>query len=56
MKRIYRALILALTLAGIVVFSAVCWHSVEEIHYLKFFYSQQSSADTHFLRHHPHHG
>ena len=29
---------------GIVIFAAVCWHSVEEIHYLKSFFPKQFSV------------
>ena len=32
MKRSYRILSLILTFVGVAVISAVCWHSVEEIH------------------------
>jgi len=41
MKRSYRILPFVLTFVGIAVISAVCWHSVEEIHYLKSFFPKQ---------------
>lgn len=47
-KRVYRALISAAILASIVVFAAVCWHSVEEIHYLKSFYPERFTVEEAF--------
>jgi hypothetical protein len=41
MKRAYRALPLAITAVGVAVISGVCWHSIEEIHYLKSFFPKQ---------------
>jgi len=41
MKRAYRALSLAITVVGVAVISGVCWHSIEEIHYLKSFFPKQ---------------
>jgi hypothetical protein len=41
MKRAYRALSLAITAVGVAVISGVCWHSIEEIHYLKSFFPKQ---------------
>jgi hypothetical protein len=48
MKRIARAGILSAIAAGIVAVSAVCWHSIEEIHYLKSFYPKQFSVQEAF--------
>ncbi|HSL92257.1 MAG TPA: hypothetical protein VK863_06375 [Candidatus Limnocylindrales bacterium] len=48
MKRIARAGILSAIAAGIVAVSAVCWHSVEEIHYLKSFYPKEFSVQEAF--------
>lgn len=41
MKRAYRALSLVITVVGLAVISGVCWHSIEEIHYLKTFFPKQ---------------
>jgi hypothetical protein len=41
-------LILAATAISVIVVSAVCWHSVEEIHYLKSFYPGQFSVEEAF--------
>jgi hypothetical protein len=41
MKRAYYLLALAITFVGLVVISGVCWHSIEEIHYLKSFFPKQ---------------
>jgi len=41
MKRAYRTLSLAIIVVGLVVISGVCWHSIEEIHYLKSFFPKQ---------------
>ena len=41
MKRSYRALSLVIIVAGLAVISGVCWHSIEEIHYLKSFFPKQ---------------
>jgi hypothetical protein len=32
---------LMITVVGLVVISGVCWHSIEEIHYLKSFFPKQ---------------
>ena len=37
-KRTYSIFLTILIAAGVVLFSAVCWHSVGEIHYLKSFF------------------
>ena len=41
MKRAYRALSLVIIAVGLAVISGVCWHSIEEIHYLKSFFPKQ---------------
>jgi len=41
MKRAYRTLSLAIIFVDLVVISGVCWHSIEEIHYLKSFFPKQ---------------
>lgn len=48
MKRIARAGILSAIAAGVVAISAVCWHSVEEIHYLKSFYPNRFNVQEAF--------
>jgi hypothetical protein len=37
-KRTYSVFLIVIIVAGVVIFSAVCWHSVGEIHYLKSFF------------------
>lgn len=44
LKRNYSRLIFGVVILGILVFVAVCWHSVEEIHYLKSFFPKQFSV------------
>jgi hypothetical protein len=41
MKRAYRIFSIAITAVGLAVISGVCWHSIEEIHYLKSFFPKQ---------------
>lgn len=41
MKKTYSILIFSTTILGVVIFSAVCWHSIDEIHYLKSFFPKQ---------------
>lgn len=41
MRPIYSQLSRAIPILGVAIFSAVCWHSVEEIHYLKSFFPQR---------------
>lgn len=41
MKRVYRVLSMIITVVGLAVISGVCWHSIEEIHYLKSFFPKQ---------------
>jgi len=37
-KRSYFVFLVVIIVAGVGIFSAVCWHSVGEIHYLKSFF------------------
>lgn len=48
MNRTLNTLILSAIGIGIFVISAVCWHSVEEIHYLKSFFPRQFSVQEAF--------
>jgi hypothetical protein len=48
MRRTYQVLILSAMGISILIVSAVCWHSVEEIHYLKSFYPRQFSVEEAF--------
>ncbi|MFQ5756875.1 MAG: hypothetical protein ACE5H7_12425 [Acidiferrobacterales bacterium] len=48
MKRTYRALTVSAIVLSIVIVAAVCWHSLEEIHYLKSFYPSQFSVEEAF--------
>jgi hypothetical protein len=41
MKRAYHVLSLGVIFIGLAVISGICWHSVEEIHYLKSFFPKQ---------------
>jgi len=41
MKKANNILSIAITAIGLVVISGVCWHSIEEIHYLKSFFPKQ---------------
>ncbi|HJZ04636.1 MAG TPA: hypothetical protein VJ327_02095 [Patescibacteria group bacterium] len=41
MKRANNILTIAITAVGLAVISGVCWHSIEEIHYLKSFFPKQ---------------
>ena len=38
MKKTLQIVIMLVIALGIAVFSAICWHSIEEIHYLKSFF------------------
>jgi len=44
MKKTYSIIIFTTTILGVVIFSAVCWHSIDEIHYLKSFFPKQFSV------------
>jgi len=48
MKRVQHILIVAAIVISISVVSAVCWHSIGEIHYLKTFYPKQFSVEEVF--------
>ncbi len=44
MNRMYTIIIFGVIILAVAVFSAVCWHSVVEIHYLKSFFPKQFSV------------
>jgi hypothetical protein len=48
MNRISRILILSAVVVSLIIVSAVSWHSVQEIHYLKSFYPQHFSVQEAF--------
>ncbi|MGZ3635233.1 MAG: hypothetical protein ACXWMO_05555 [Syntrophales bacterium] len=48
MDRTSKILILSAVVVSIIIVSAVSWHSVQEIHYLKSFYPQQFSVEEAF--------
>jgi hypothetical protein len=48
MNRSKHVLILSAIAISIIVVSAVCWHSVQEIHYLKSFYPKQFTVEQAF--------
>jgi hypothetical protein len=48
MKRMRQILIGSAIAVSILVVFAVCWHSVQEIHYLKTFYPKQFSVEEAF--------
>jgi hypothetical protein len=48
MKRMRLLLIVSAIAISFVVVAAVCWHSIEEIHYLKTFYPKQFSVEEVF--------
>ena len=48
MKRIHAILLMGLVVVCLIFISAVCWHSVEEIHYLKSFFPKQFSVEEAF--------
>ena len=48
MNRISRLLLIIATVIAIIIVSAVCWHSVGEIHYLKTFYPKQFTVEEAF--------
>ena len=45
MKKPYSVFLVIIIVAGVVIFSAVCWHSVGEIHYLKSFFPKGFSVE-----------
>lgn len=44
-----KTIIYSVTIAGVILFSAVCWHSIEEIHYLKSFFPKQFTVQEAYL-------
>ena len=44
MKSISSAVLMLMAALGVLLFSAVCWHSVAELHYLKSFFPKQFSV------------
>ncbi len=48
MNRSKHVLILSAIAISIIVIAAVCWHSVQEIHYLKSFYPKQFTVEEAF--------
>ena len=48
MKRIQVILLMGLIVICLIIISVVCWHSVEEIHYLKSFFPKQFSVEEAF--------
>lgn len=48
MRHSHRTLLAAVIVIGILIVSAVCWHSVGEIHYLKTFYPRQLTVQDAF--------
>jgi hypothetical protein len=48
MNQASHILIFSAVVISIIIVSAVCWHSVAEIHYLKSFYPQQFSVEEAF--------
>ncbi len=48
MKEIYRFIFKIGIAAGVVVYAAVCWHSVGEIHYLKSFFPGKFTVEEAF--------
>ena len=45
MKRNYTVSLMTIIVICLMVISAVCWHSVEEIHYLKSFFPKQFTVE-----------
>jgi len=45
MKKTYSIFLFAIIIFGVVIISAVCWHSVGEIHYLKSFFPNRFSVE-----------
>lgn len=44
MKNGYSKIIIGIIIFGIALFTAVCWHSIAEIHYVKSFFPMQFSV------------
>lgn len=45
MKKTLQIVIISVIIAGVLVFSAICWHSIEEIHYLKSFFPKSFTVE-----------
>jgi hypothetical protein len=45
MMRIRQGILLSAVAAGLLLIAAVCWHSVEEIHYLKSFFPARFTVE-----------
>lgn len=45
MKKIPQILTVSVIIIGVVIFSAICWHSIEEIHYLKSFFPKAFTVE-----------
>ncbi len=45
MQHINKGMVLILIIASAVIFSAICWHSIEEIHYLKSFFPKSFTVE-----------
>jgi hypothetical protein len=48
MKNGYSKIIIGIIVSGWILFTAVCWHSITEIHYLKSFFPMQFSVQDAF--------
>jgi hypothetical protein len=48
MKNHYTKLAITMATISLLIITAVCWHSVEEIHYLKSFFPQQFTVQEAF--------
>lgn len=45
MKKTYQIVITAVIVLSVVILSAICWHSIEEIHYLKSFFPKSFTVE-----------
>ena len=45
MKKTHQIVIISLIIISVVLLSAICWHSIEEIHYLKSFFPKQFTVE-----------
>ena len=45
MNTIFRIINIIVIVISVVALSTICWHSIEEIHYLKSFFPKQFSAE-----------
>lgn len=48
MKEPYRLILKLGIAAGVVAYSAICWHSIDEIHYLKSFFPAKFTVEEAF--------